>query len=120
MGGPPSGKMRNQMLQLKEDIGRIKRALIRIDNEIMHWNREWLFEDMEVMVRRNISERLLYLCKLPGITKGRADYLYNAGVRIVEDLVDVYPNIEEELDDSFRGALQEIINGLSRQSGGKM
>jgi len=114
MGGPPAGKLRNQLLQLKEDVGRIKRALVKIDTDIMHWDRTEFFDDVEVMVKKNVSDRLLDLCKLPGMTKSRADYLYNAGVKSAEDIEGILPNIEEEIDDSFKVVLEEIINGLRR------
>ena len=116
MGGPPAGKMRNQMLELREDIGRIKRALIRLDKEEAGWDRESFFEDLELMVRKGISLSLLDLCKLPGITKGRADYLYNMGAKDAEGIAEIYKNIEDELDESFRDILKGIIDGLSRKS----
>ena len=117
MGGPPVGKMRNQMLELKEDIGRIKRALIRLDKEDAGWNRGMFFDDMELMVRKAISIPLVDLCKLPGMTKGRADYLYNVGARDAESIADVFPNIEDDIDESFKELLRGIIDGVSRKSG---
>lgn len=114
MGGPPTGRMRNQMLELREDIGRIKRALVRIDKEVRGWNRISFFDDVEMMVRKGIGYSLLDLCKLPGITKGRADYLYNAGARNAEDVAEIFPNIEDEVDEPFRETLQGIIRELRK------
>ena len=116
MGGPPAGKMRNQMLELREDMGRIKRALIRLDKEEAGWNRECFFEDLELMVRKGISLSLLDLCKLPGITKGRADYLYNMGAKDAEGIADIFKNIEDDIDEQFVEILKGIIDGLSRKS----
>jgi len=116
MGGPSAGKMRNQMLELRDDIGRIKRALVRLDKEVAKWDRGSFFDEMELMVRKGITTILVELCKLPGITKGRADFLYNAGAKDAESIVEIMGNIEDEIDDSFKVALLEIANGVRRQS----
>lgn len=116
MGGPPAGKMRNQMLALKEDIGRIKRVLVRLDKDVAGWERESFFNDMELMIRKGIGFNLLDLCKLPGITKGRADYLYNMGVRDAEGIGEVINDIKDDIDEPFAEALKGIVNELSRTS----
>lgn len=116
MGGPPAGRMRNAMLGLREDIGRIKNALIRIDREETKWNRVEFFEDVDLMVRKGIKTVLVELCKLPGITKGRADYLYNMGVTDATGIEDILGNIEDEIDAPFNEALKEIVRGLPRKS----
>jgi len=116
MGGPPAGKMRNQMLTLREDIGRIKRALVRIDREEAGWNRGSFFDDVELMVSKGIGVNLIDLCKLPGITKGRADFLYNAGARGADSIADIIQNIEDDIDEPFRMALKEIASGIRKQS----
>lgn len=116
MGGPPTGKMRNQMLELRDDIGRIKRALVRLDKEVARWDRGGFFDEMEMMVRKGITTVLVELCKLPGITKGRADFLYNAGARDADGIAEIVGNIEDEIDEPFKAALKEIIDGVRRQS----
>jgi hypothetical protein len=115
MGGPPAGKMRNQMLALREDIGRIKRVLLKL-NELCGWNRRSFFEDVELMVRKCIRFDLLELCRLPGITKGRAEFLYNLGVRDVDGIPDVIGNISGEVDENFVEALKDIVHGIQKQS----
>jgi hypothetical protein len=116
MGGPPAGKMRNQMLELREDMGRIKRALVRLDKEYTGWNRESFFNDLDLMVHKGISVSLLDLCKLPGITKGKAEYLYNMGARDADGIADIFENIEDDIEESFVLNLKGIIDGLSRKS----
>jgi replicative superfamily II helicase len=114
MGGPPTGRMRNQMLELREDMGRIRRALVRIDKEVKGWNRISFFDDVEMMVRKGIGYPLLDLCRLPGISKGRADYLYNAGAKNAEDIAEILPNIEDEIDEAFKETLRGIIRELHK------
>jgi hypothetical protein len=115
MGGPPTGKMRNQMIALKEDIGRIKRVLDKL-NDICGWERDSYFDDMEIMIRKGIGFNLLDLCKLPGITKGRADFLYNMGVRDASGVADVLNDIKDDIDEPFAEALKGIVNEFSRKS----
>lgn len=116
MGGPPAGKLRNQMLELRDDIGRIVRALDRLDREVTHWNRDSFFDDMKLMVSRGIRPELLDLCKIPGITKGRADYLYNKGVFSVEDIAEKISSFEDELDDQFLMTLRSLVNEFRSKS----
>jgi hypothetical protein len=71
---------------------------------------------MEIMIRKGIGFNLLELCKLPGITKGRADYLYNMGVRDAEGIGDVLNDIKDDIDEPFAEALKGIVNELSRTS----
>jgi len=113
MGGPPAGRLRSQMLELRGDIGRIKRALSRIDKEVAHWNRESFFNDLETMVRKGIPITLVELCKLPGISKGKADFLYNNGAKDAEGVAEIRTSIEDEIDEPFAKALKEIANGVS-------
>jgi replicative superfamily II helicase len=120
MGGPPSGRLRNQMLELKDDIGRIKRALVRLDKEVTKWGRVEFFDDLEIMVRKGVTVDLVNLCKLPGITKGRADFLYNNGARDAESIEGILSNIEDELDEPFLEALKGIIDGVRRTSRGSV
>lgn len=116
MGGPPTGKMRNAMLALREDMGRIKRALVRIDKEVTKWNRVEFFDDVEIMVKKGVLTVLVELCKLPGITKGRADFLYNMGATDAAGIAEIMDNIEDEIDAPFAAALKEIIRGIPRTS----
>ena len=120
MGGASAGKLRNQMLELRDDIGRIKRALVRIDKEFAKWDRGDFFDEMEIMVRKGISVELVSLCKLPGITKGRADFLYNSGAKDAESIEGILGNIDDDLDDPFRAALKGIVDGIRRKSRGSL
>jgi len=58
MGGPPMGQMRNQMLELRGDFGRVKRALLRMDQE-SGWGRSEFFDDVQVMVDRHVGCHLV-------------------------------------------------------------
>jgi replicative superfamily II helicase len=112
IGGPSVGKMRNQMLNLRDDFGRIHKALIELDKEVAHWEREDYFNELKQRVAKGIPSFLSDLCKIPGITKSRADYLYNAGVRDRSDIVEMADSLEGEVDSSFLEVLKAVANGL--------
>lgn len=116
MGGPPAGKMRNQMLALREDIGRIKRVLLKLNKDVAGWNMGSFFDDVELMARKCIRSDLLELCRLPGITKGRAEFLYNLGVKDAYGIADMIGNISGEIDKQFEEVLKGISDGVKKQS----
>ena len=112
IGGPSVGKMRNQMLSLRDDFGRIHKALLNLDEDVAHWEKEDFFNDLRNRVYRGIPSFLAELCKIPGITKNRADYLYNAGVRDRDDIVEMADSLEGEVDDKFLDVLKAVANGV--------
>jgi len=112
LGGPSVGRMRNQMLGLRDDFGRIYRALLRMDKEVAMWGKEVFFKELESRVRKGIPVHLKELCKLPGITKGRADYLYELGVRDRNGIRDIIDSIDGEVDEPFLNDLRGIANGV--------
>jgi len=74
LGGPSVGKMRNAAGNLRRDVGRICRALKMLDQKVAHWDMVDFFEELEFRCYRRIPVELAELCKLPGITKGKARY----------------------------------------------
>ena len=112
IGGPSVGKMRNQMLTLRGDFGRIHKVLVDLDREVAHWEKEDFFDDLKKRVAKGIPAFLDDLCKIPGITKSRADYLYNAGVRDRSDIVEMADSLEGEVDDKFLEVLKAVASGL--------
>ena len=113
IGGPPVGKMRNAALTLRVDAGRICNALKDIDDKVMKWGMEDFFEELVWRLRRGIPDNILPLCRLPGITKSRALWLYNGGVRGRQDIPDFMKNMcDDEVDEPFMKALRDIANGV--------
>jgi replicative superfamily II helicase len=112
IGGPSVGKMRNQMLNLRGDFGRIHRALVSLDHEVTGWDKEDFFNDLKRRVERGIPSFLAELCKINGITKSRAEYLYNVGVRDRADIREMAEGLEGEVDDNFMDVLKAIANGI--------
>lgn len=108
IGGPSVGKMRNQMLKLRDDFGRIHKVLSLLDQDVMFWDKEDFFNELKNRVYRGIPSFLSDLCKIQGITKSRAEYLYNMGVRDRSDIKDMVDGLEGEIDDGFFQVLKAI------------
>lgn len=111
LGGPPVGKMRNAALALRGDCDRICQALKDLDR-VMNWDREEFFGELAWRCKRGIPHHLVELCKLPGITKGRAVYLHDLGMTDRERIELNYENVQGEVDDQFWLALRNIAHGV--------
>jgi hypothetical protein len=109
MGGPPVGKMKNVALSMRKDFGRIKNLLTVLDMKVARWGMGDFFDDLEVRVYKAIGPELLDLCKLRGITKGQAAFLYNMGVTNIYELREQAENIEGEVDERFMATISRLI-----------
>jgi replicative superfamily II helicase len=113
LGGPPVGKMRNAALTLRADAARICRALAEIDKKDTGWGMDDFFEELAWRLKRGIPENILTLCRLEGITKSRALWLYNGGVRGRQDIPNFIQNMDEdEVDEAFMKVLRDLANGV--------
>jgi replicative superfamily II helicase len=111
-GGPSVGKMRPASLALRGDFGRVKNALLRLDAKVGHWDMSDFFEELGIRVRRGLPSKLIPLCKIEGMGKSLAQYLYNMGVETRADLPSVIENIEGEVDEKNMMVLKEAIRGI--------
>ena len=111
LGGPSVGKMKSQAFALRGDCGRVCQALKDL-NKVMGWGQESFLEELAWRCRRGIPNHLIKLCKLPGITKGKAQYLYDLGMTDQESIALNYDNVYGEVDDIFWRTLRNIANGI--------
>ena len=111
LGGFSVGKMRSQALALRGDCGRVCQALKDL-NSVMNWGKEDFLEDLAWRCRRGIPNYLVKLCKLPGITKGQAQYLYDLGMIDQESIALNYENVNGEVDDRFWRTIRNIAHGI--------
>ena len=86
------------MLTFRDDFGRIKRALTSLD-ETEGWQMSGFFNELEDRMGKGIPSFLADLCDIPGITKGRASYLYNMGIIDRQGIRESVSSIEGEVDD---------------------
>jgi replicative superfamily II helicase len=109
MGGPPVGKMKNVAMSMKKDFGRIRSLLTVLDYKVARWGRTDYFEELALRIKLSVDPELLELCKLPGISKGRALFLYNAGVTGLDELKEQYENFEGEIDENFWNTICRLV-----------
>jgi len=96
MGGEGVGPMKNVAMGLRRDSGRVLSFLRALDARVMKWDMDDWFDDLELRVKKGVPPELISLCKLDGISKNRADYLYNLGAREAEDLAEIVDSIDED------------------------
>ena len=109
MGGPPVGKMKNVAMSMKKDFGRIRSLLNVLDHKVARWGMTDFFDDLELRIRYAIAPELIELCKLPGISKGKAAFLYNTGVTNLEELREQHENFEGEVDEAFWDSIKKAV-----------
>lgn len=111
LGCTSVGKMRNRMLELRSDFGRVARALRRLD-KAEDWGMEEFFKGLELRMKRGVPEHLSELCEIEGMSKGLASYLYNAGVRNRSDIAKSLGELTEDMDERSVAFLKEVVNGV--------
>jgi replicative superfamily II helicase len=109
MGGPPVGKLKNVAMAMRKDFGRIRSLLNYLDHKVACWGMSDYFDELETRVKNGITPELLELCKLNGISKGRAAYLYNMGVTNLEELREQAENLEDEIEEDFMNAIRRLV-----------
>lgn len=111
LGGPSVGRMRNRIREMRSDFGRVARVIMKL-NKTEDWGMQGYLTELESRMKRGIPEILSSLCMIPGITKSRAAYLYNAGVRNRAEIRDNVETFDGEVDEDFLSVLKEIANGV--------
>jgi hypothetical protein len=111
LGGPSVGKMRNQALCLRDNGSRICQALIDLDSA-MEWRKQTFLKELAWRLKGGIPSYLAPLCCLPGITKGRARFLYDQGFTCRGEIAERYHNLEGDVDELFLKALRNIAHGF--------
>jgi replicative superfamily II helicase len=112
LGGPSVGKMRNRMLDMRRDFGRVGRALERLD-KAEDWGMEAFFRELGERMRRGVPEHLSELFRIRGMSKGMAAYLYNVGVKDRDGIREALGELEEDMDEKSMAFLRSAANGTA-------
>jgi replicative superfamily II helicase len=108
IGGPSPGQIRLASLERRRGFGRYK-AVLDCLNKNIGWGMDDFFNELELRVSKGISTHLVTLCRLSGINKTRADYLYNLGIKSQDDFdFSLLTRLDEEIDDDFKEAIRKI------------
>ena len=109
LGGPSVGKMRNKVLELRSDFGRVSKALMRL-NKIGDWGMDKFFVGLEARMKRGVPEHLSELCEIEGMSKGLASYLYDVGVKTRRDIGSRIEDLTEDMDEKSAAFLREVAD----------
>ena len=111
MGGVSAGKMRHKVLSMRDDFGRIRKALEELDNGVARWGKGDYFEKMALRVSRGIPMKIFDICAW-GVSKSLAYHLYNMGVRDEISLRDNLEMISDDIDERNMKILRGIIESI--------
>ena len=111
MGGAPAGKMRHKALAMREDFGRIRKALEELDKGVARWGMEEYFEKLALRVSRGIPMKIFNICSW-GVSKSLAHHLYNMGVRDEISLRDNLEIISSDIDERNMKVLRGVVEGI--------
>lgn len=114
MGGPSIGPLRLSVLERRRGFGRYLSVLRELD-KVGKWGMGQFFDNLEVRVKKGIGLDLLPLCRLPGINKTRAQYLFDIGVRERGDFKAIVDKLSEEIDDDFKSTIRIIARGTGKE-----
>jgi len=115
MGGPSPGSIRLAFLERRKSFGRYRAALSML-NKHCGWRMDDYFDELELRVRKGLPPHLVPLCKFEGMTKGRADYLYNLGVKCGQDFVTIDNKLDDDIDDEFKETIERIAGQFRTES----
>jgi hypothetical protein len=73
--------------QLVKDLGRIKTTLQMIDSQYAMWRMPW-WKELFLRLATGLSWKVAAFAEMPGVGQARAEKLYNAGFRSVEQVLD--------------------------------
>lgn len=112
MGGPSPGAIRPACLERRKGFGRYCSAL-KMLNHYAKWDMADYFDELMLRVKKGLLPELLPLCKFDGMTKARADYLYNMGIQSGYDFVGIGDKFDNEIDDDFKQTIKRIARQFS-------
>lgn len=107
IGGPSPGPIRSACLERRKGFGRFCSALEML-NKSCGWGMGDYFEELELRVKKGLQPHLVPLCKFAGMTKGRAEYLYNLGVESGNDFIEIGNKLDDDIDDDFKETIERI------------
>jgi replicative superfamily II helicase len=111
MGGPPVGPLKNIAMSLRKDFGRIRSLLNVLNMKVAKWDKADFFDTLELRVKLGIDSELVDLCKLQGISKGRARFLYDMGIMNLDDIIEHEENICSDIDEdeNFKMVIYNLV-----------
>jgi replicative superfamily II helicase len=95
---------------LQFDFPRLNQVLIALDGFTGKWGRKEWFNRLQLRINYGVKGDMVYLCQIPQVGKVRAQKLWAAGFRKVEDVANNHSKVRSVL--GLKGEImEEIIQG---------
>ncbi len=96
----------SRMLQF--DFPRLNQVLQAIDSFKGKWGKRQWFYELQLRMNYGVKGPLLFLCQLPNIGKVRANKMYKAGIKSLQDVVD-NPDIVRKSTGLKKDKIEELL-----------
>ena len=106
------GKMKNNVLSFRDDIGRICKCMVNIDNDRSRWGKNEFFDELIWRVKRGIPKALISLCRIKGVTKGMAQFLDSKGIHSLKEIRENMDSLSCELNEDQIEEIKRVAYGL--------
>jgi replicative superfamily II helicase len=111
MGGMSFSAMKSAKIELKNDYGRINKALKYLNKEY-NWNKDDFFDRLDIQINKRVSIELSELCKIKGIGKTHATELFEMGIETIEDVKERLEEIEQFCSEELVKIIKDFKDGL--------
>lgn len=111
MGGMSFSAMKSAKIELKNDYGRISKALKYLNKEY-NWDKDVFLDRLDIQINKRVSIELSELCKIKGIGKTHATELFEMGIENLEDIEERWDEIENFCSEELVKILRENNHGL--------
>ena len=109
IGGPRVKAASGIMGDLKKNYGRTHQAFMHLDRHCAKWGMAEYFEELDLRVRYQIGADLVDLCKIDGIGKNLAKWLYNMDIRDIDDIRENADSIIIMSDYELKELIEKLV-----------
>ncbi len=93
---------------LQFDFPRLNQVLQAIDGFKGKWNKKRWFYELQLRMNYGVKGPMLFLCQLPNIGKVRANKMYKAGIKSLQDVVN-NPDVVRKTTGLKKDKIEEIL-----------
>lgn len=109
LSGTPTNAMAGVMRGLQHDSPRVLQIVSALDSMSGKWGKKSFIEALEKRVRYGVPAHLIDLVGVPHLGQVRANNLFKAGIKNLEDLVEMKPEELMKITKMSRKLVDEVI-----------
>jgi len=109
IGGPRIKSAGGVTGDLKKNYGRMHQALMHLDKYCAKWGMADFFEELNLRVQYKVSAELIDLCKIEGIGKKLAEWLYSIDIHNIDDIKENADSIIMMSEYELQDVIEKII-----------